>query len=97
MVVCVVTHCDYCDYRDQLSLLELRTTVPFMPIHLKDILFAIEGCRASIENKQRYNVNNFQLIATCLASLILRHNYAFAEDPSLRAYLEVRVSGSLVL
>ena len=89
-------HTSHC-CSDQMALLSARPAIPFLPVHLKDVLFAIEGCRASIESKEHIAMENYSLVTRCLASIILRHPYDMHEDLALQAYLEVRADKQLFI
>jgi hypothetical protein len=69
-----------------------RATVPFVPIHMKDILFAIEGSRAQLQDGHAIPFEPFQIIAKCISGLVLRKKYDLQRDEHLLSYLEVSAS-----
>ncbi len=75
--------------RDQFSISSDRATVPFLPVHLKDILFAIEGAKAALSDASAIPFENFQIIAKCISGVMLRKKYEFTRDDRLLAYIEV--------
>ncbi len=67
-----------------------RPTVPFLPIHLKDILFALEGCKPSLADKHHIAYDVMQIIAKCVTGVVLRKKFEeFKPNAQLLEYIEV--------
>jgi hypothetical protein len=68
-----------------------RPTLPFLPIHLKDILFAIESMKATFSDSAHISCTDLQLLVKCIAGALVQSHYTFEPDVPLQDYFRVSI------
>lgn len=81
-------------YRDRLRSYADAPCVPFLPLHLKDLVFANEAGKTAKKNV--VNFDKLSLVAKCIIPLATVPPYAsLEEDHALQAYFRVSVVTSI--
>ncbi|EGD82899.1 hypothetical protein PTSG_12036 [Salpingoeca rosetta] len=77
-------------YRDAWRNAGHKPKLPFLPLHLKDLLFAKEAWSAS-ERPWKEALESWQLVAKIIRELMMWHPYKMHCDYGLQSYLRVSV------
>lgn len=76
-------------YRDLLAAEPDQPYVPFLPLHLKDLVFMNEV--KSTRGDQLINYEKLRLIGKFIANLVMRRFYDLKRNTALQAYLKISV------
>ena len=74
-------------YRDSLAAEPKKPCVPFLPLHLKDLVFMNEI--STTMDDEAINFDKLGVVARCISTMERGARYALGVNPAVQSYLKV--------